>query len=63
MAFPLMIFVAGPYRSIVHSAAERVLARCDACLRIGGPSEGVDRMVDVARALRTTVYIDFAGVP
>ena len=25
--------------------AERVLERCDACLRIGGPSEGADRMV------------------
>ena len=33
------------YEEIFHPVAERVLARCDACLRIGGPSEGADRMV------------------
>ena len=36
---------------IFHPIAERVLARCDACLRIGGPSEGADRMVATAREL------------
>ena len=30
------------YDEIFHPIAERVLARCDACLRIGGPSEGAD---------------------
>src|SRR5262245_13328578 len=39
------------FDEIFHPIAERVLARCDACLRIGGPSEGADRMVDVARKL------------
>ena len=31
-----------------HPIAERVLERCDACLRIGGPSEGADRLVAIA---------------
>jgi hypothetical protein len=41
---------------IFHPVAERVLARCDGVLRIGGASEGADRMVDVARRLGKTVY-------
>ena len=48
---------------IFHPVAERVLARCDACLRIGGPSEGADRMVAVARRLGKAVYLDIGEVP
>jgi hypothetical protein len=49
--------------ALFHPIAERLLARCDACLRIGGPSEGADRMVRVATELGTTVYRDIAEVP
>ena len=52
-----------PFDEIFHPIAERVLARCDACLRIGGPSEGADRMVDVARRLGKTVFTDIGDVP
>ena len=38
-----------PFEEIFHPVAERLLERCDACLRIGGPSEGADRMVATAR--------------
>jgi hypothetical protein len=48
---------------IFHPVAERVLARCDAVLRIGGASEGADRMVDVARRLGKTVYSAVEDVP
>ena len=48
---------------IFHPVAERVLARCDACLRIGGASEGADRMVRLARELGKAVYLDLADVP
>jgi hypothetical protein len=48
---------------IFHAIAERVLARCDACLRIGGPSEGADRMVRRARELGKTVYSNVADIP
>ena len=48
---------------IFHPIAERVLARCDACLRIGGPSDGADRMVRRARELGKTVFTDIADIP
>jgi hypothetical protein len=48
---------------IFHPVAERVLAHCDACLRIGGSSEGADRMVRVARELGKPVYFDIGAVP
>jgi hypothetical protein len=51
------------FDELFHPVAERVLARCDACLRIGGRSEGADRMVAVARSLGKTVYTDIADVP
>jgi hypothetical protein len=49
--------------AIFHPIAEQVLARCDACLRIGGPSEGADRMVRAARDLGKAVYFDIADIP
>ena len=54
---------ADAYEEIFHPVAERVLARCDACLRIGGPSEGADRMVATARRLGKTVFTDIGQVP
>ena len=47
---------ADPDAAIFHPIAEAILARCDACLRIGGPSAGADRMVANARRLGKTVY-------
>jgi hypothetical protein len=49
--------------ALFHPIAERLLARCDACLRIGGASEGADRMVRVATELGKTVYHDIDDVP
>ena len=48
---------------IFHPIAELVLARCDGCLRIGGPSAGADRMVRVARELGKAVYTDIEEIP
>jgi hypothetical protein len=48
---------------IFHPVAERVLERCDVCLRIGGPSEGADRMVATARRLGKTVYTEIEQIP
>ena len=48
---------------IFHPIAEQLLERCDACLRIGGPSEGADRMVATARRLGKAVYADLGAVP
>jgi hypothetical protein len=49
--------------AIFHPVAEQLLARCDACLRIGGPSEGADRMVATARRLGKAVYLGIDEVP
>ena len=51
------------YEQIFHPVAEDVLARCDACLRIGGPSEGADRMVATARRLGKAVFTAIDEVP
>jgi hypothetical protein len=53
----------GAYEEMFHPVAEQVLARCDACLRIGGPSDGADRMVRRARELGKRVFVDIADIP
>jgi hypothetical protein len=53
----------GADEEIFHPIAERVLARCDACLRIGGPSQGADRMVETARRRGKTIYTDIGQIP
>jgi hypothetical protein len=37
------------FDEIFHPIARRLLARCDAVLRVGGPSNGADEMVAIAR--------------
>jgi hypothetical protein len=37
------------FDEIFHPIARRLLARCDAVLRVGGPSAGADEMVAIAR--------------
>ena len=37
------------FTEIFHPIAHAVATRCDACLRIGGPSAGADGMVELAR--------------
>jgi hypothetical protein len=49
--------------AIFHPLAEAILARCDGCLRIGGPSAGADRMVATARRLGKVVYLGLDEVP
>ncbi|AWT47438.1 MULTISPECIES: DUF4406 domain-containing protein [Streptomyces] len=51
------------YEEIFHPVAEQLLARCDAVLRIGGPSEGADRMVERARAWGKAVYTGLDEIP
>jgi hypothetical protein len=51
------------FEEMFHPLAERVLARCDACLRIGGASAGADQMVRTARELGKAVYTSIDDVP
>ena len=69
LALPL-IEIAGSRRigdavfdEIFHPIAERILRRCDACLRIGGASKGADEMVQIAQAMGQTVYRRIEDVP
>src|ERR671917_622474 len=51
------------FERLFHPVAEPVLPRCDGCLRIGGASDGADRMVRVARELGKDVYLSIDEVP
>jgi hypothetical protein len=51
------------WEELFHPVAERVLARCDACLRIGGASDGADRMVETSERLGKHVFRDLGEVP
>jgi hypothetical protein len=51
------------FNAIFHPIAERLLARCDAVLRVGGPSAGADLMVETARTHGLAVFHTLDEVP
>jgi hypothetical protein len=51
------------FNEIFHPVARRLVAHCDACLRIGGPSTGADEMVALARAAGRLVFFAFEDIP
>jgi hypothetical protein len=51
------------FDEIFHPVSRRLVARCDACLRIGGPSAGADEMVALATAHGRPVYRSLDEVP
>lgn len=51
------------FDEIFHPVARRLVARCDGCVRIGGPSAGADEMVELARRNGKTVWHDFGEIP
>ena len=51
------------FDEIFHPVARRLVARCDGCLRIGGPSAGADEMVALARANGKAVYFSIDEIP
>jgi len=69
LALPL-VHLAGSTRigdqafdEIFHPIAVRLLEKCDAVLRVGGPSAGADEMVRVGRSLGLAIYTSLAEVP
>jgi len=50
------------FNEIFHPIATRLLEKCDAVLRIGGPSTGADEMVRVGRSLGLNIYTDAADI-
>jgi len=51
------------FNEIFHPIAERLLARCDAVLRVGGASQGADLMVQLAEQQGLRVYKRLSDVP
>ena len=52
-----------PFNEIFHPIAERLVARCDAVLRVGGASQGADQMIAVAQAHGRQVFYRLQDVP
>jgi hypothetical protein len=51
------------FNEIFHPIAERLLARCDAVLRVGGASQGADQMVQSARDRGLQVFTQLQEIP
>jgi hypothetical protein len=51
------------FDEIFHPISERILARCDAVLRVGGASAGADEMVRLAEAQGKQVFRRLQDVP
>ena len=51
------------FNEIFHPISRRLVAKCDACLRIGGASQGADEMVALARTVQKPVYFRYEDVP
>ena len=51
------------FNQIFHPISRRLVAKCDACLRIGGASVGADEMVAITRSLGKPVYFSLSDVP
>ena len=51
------------FNEIFHPVSRTLVAKCDACLRIGGPSQGADERAALARSHSRPVYFRFEDVP
>jgi hypothetical protein len=51
------------FNEIFHPISRDLVVRCDACLRIGGPSKGADEMVSLARTTGKKVFLHLEEVP
>jgi hypothetical protein len=51
------------FDEVFHPVARRLVARCDAVLRIGGPSAGADEMVEIGRRSGARIFTSLADVP
>jgi hypothetical protein len=51
------------FNEVFHPIAVRLLQKCDAVLRVGGPSAGADEMVRVGRQLGLKIYSRIQEIP
>jgi hypothetical protein len=51
------------FTEIFHPIAYQLVMRCDACLRIGGPSKGADEMVELTLKQSKPVFYHLEDLP
>jgi hypothetical protein len=51
------------FDEIFHPISRMLVMRCDACLRIGGPSKGADEMVRLATSNGKKIFLSIDEVP
>ena len=51
------------FNEIFHPISRRLVAKCDACVRIGGASTGADEMVALARQHGKAIYFSVEDIP
>ena len=51
------------FDEIFHPIARELIGKCDAVLRIGGPSSGADDMVETGQKLDKTIFRDMSEIP
>jgi len=51
------------FDEIFHPVARELIGKCDAVLRIGGPSSGADDMVATGQKLGKTIYRSLDEIP
>ena len=51
------------FQEVFHPIAIRLLERCDAVLRVGGPSTVADEMVRIGRSLGLKIYTALGEIP
>ncbi len=51
------------FNEIFHPISRLLVARCDACVRVGGPSTGADEMVALAASHGKQVFLRIEDVP
>jgi len=51
------------FNEVFHPIAIRLLEKCDAVLRVGGPSAGADEVMRVGRSLGLKIFTSLAEIP
>ena len=51
------------FDDVFHPISRRLVAKCDGCLRIGGPSVGADEMIRLAKWHGKAVYSSLGEIP
>ena len=52
-----------PFNEIFHPIAVQLIDRCDAVLRIGGPSSGADEMIKVGKDKGKIIFLNKEDIP